>query len=53
MMGFNVLRVMGWDAFGLPTERQAVREGKHPREITARKIATFKQQLSRLGLAYD
>ena len=27
MMGFNVLRVMGWDSFGLPAERQAVKEG--------------------------
>ena len=53
MMGFNVLRVMGWDSFGLPTERQAVRENKHPREITRRNIATFKQQLSTLGLSYD
>ncbi len=53
MMGFNVLRVMGWDSFGLPAERQAVREGKHPREITQRNIATFKGQLSRLGLSYD
>ncbi len=53
MMGFNVLRVMGWDSFGLPTERQAVREGKHPREITERNIATFKSQLSGLGLSYD
>src|SRR5688500_11629496 len=39
MMGFNVLRVMGWDAFGLPTERQAVREGIHPAEVTRRNIA--------------
>jgi leucyl-tRNA synthetase len=53
MMGWNVLRVMGWDSFGLPAERQAVREGKHPREITARNIATFKQQLEKLGLSYD
>jgi leucyl-tRNA synthetase len=53
MMGFNVLRVMGWDSFGLPAERQAVREGRHPREITERNIATFKQQLSKLGLSYD
>jgi leucyl-tRNA synthetase len=53
MMGYNVLRVMGWDSFGLPAERQAVREGRHPREITERNIATFKEQLSNLGLSYD
>lgn len=53
MMGFNVLRVMGWDSFGLPSERQAVREGIHPREVTERNIATFRGQLQNLGLAYD
>ena len=53
MMGFNVLRVMGWDSFGLPAERQAERENIHPRIITARNIATFKSQLKRLGLSYD
>jgi leucyl-tRNA synthetase len=52
-MGFNVLRVMGWDSFGLPAERQAEREGKHPKEITVRNVAVFKSQLQRLGLAYD
>ena len=52
-MGFNVLRVMGWDSFGLPAERQAVKEGLHPREITTRNVATFKQQIRRLGLSYD
>ena len=53
MMGMNVLRVMGWDSFGLPAERQAVREGSHPQTITTRNIATFKKQLSVLGLSYD
>ncbi len=53
MMGSNVLRVMGWDSFGLPAERQAEKDNIHPRAITARNIATFKQQLSRLGLSYD
>lgn len=53
MMGYNVLRVMGWDSFGLPAERQAEREGKHPAEITSRNIGTFKSQLQRLGLSYD
>ncbi|MEC9286642.1 MAG: leucine--tRNA ligase [Pseudomonadota bacterium] len=53
MMGYNVLRVMGWDSFGLPSERQAVREGIGPREVTERNIATFKDQLTSLGLSYD
>ena len=53
MMGFNVLRVMGWDSFGLPAERRAERTGEHPSVITARNIATFKAQLVKLGLSYD
>ncbi|MCR9279788.1 MAG: leucine--tRNA ligase [Pseudomonadaceae bacterium] len=53
MMGHNVLRVMGWDSFGLPSERQAEREGTHPRDVTDRNVATFKGQLQRLGLSYD
>jgi len=53
MMGCNVLRVMGWDSFGLPAERRAERTGEHPSVITARNIATFKGQLQKLGLSYD
>jgi leucyl-tRNA synthetase len=53
MMGFNVLGVMGWDSFGLPSERQAVREGIHPETVTKRNIETFRGQLQKLGLAYD
>ena len=53
MMGFNVLRVMGWDSFGLPAERRAERTGEHPSVITKRNIATFKSQLKKLGLSYD
>ncbi len=53
MMGFNVLRVMGWDSFGLPAERRAEKTGEHPSVITARNIATFKSQLQKLGLSYD
>ena len=46
MKGFNVLNPMGWDAFGLPAERAAIRENRHPTEITKENIANFKNQLS-------
>jgi len=53
MRGFNVLHPMGWDAFGLPAERAAVRENRHPATITRENIANFKRQIKRLGLSYD
>ena len=53
MQGYNVLHPMGWDAFGLPAERAADRAGVHPATITKRNIANFRQQLQRLGFAYD
>ncbi|MDX6504570.1 MAG: leucyl-tRNA synthetase [Gaiellaceae bacterium] len=51
--GWTVLRPMGWDAFGLPAENAAIREGGHPREITERNIATIRTQMKRLGWAID
>jgi leucyl-tRNA synthetase len=53
MNGFAVLNPIGWDSFGLPAERAAVREGRHPGEITREYIANFKAQLLRLGFSYD
>jgi leucyl-tRNA synthetase len=51
--GWNVLRPMGFDAFGLPAENAAIREGGHPREITERNIETIRKQMKRLGWAID
>jgi len=53
MRGFDVLHPMGWDAFGLPAERQANKEGIHPSIITTRNVATFRNQLKKIGLSYD
>jgi leucyl-tRNA synthetase len=53
MRGFNVLHPMGWDAFGLPAERHAVRTGEHPAKITRKNCDTFRRQIQRLGLSYD
>jgi len=53
MQGFNVLHPMGWDAFGLPAERAALRENIHPAVITERNVDTFRRQIKRLGFSYD
>mgnify|MGYP006286313047 CR=1 FL=1 len=53
MKGFNVLHPMGFDAFGLPTERYCMQTGIHPNEATCNNIETFKKQLKMLGLGYD
>ena len=53
MKGFNVLNPMGWDAFGLPAERAAVRENRHPADITKENVANFKTQLLKLGFSFD
>ncbi len=53
MQGFNVLAPMGWDAFGLPAENAAIRQGIHPREFTLQNIATMKEQFRKWGVGYD
>lgn len=51
--GYNVLHPMGWDAFGLPAENDAIKKGIHPKTGTAANIATFKKQLQEVGAIYD
>src|SRR5580692_3248315 len=51
--GFSVLRPMGYDAFGLPAENAAIREGRHPREVTERNIAAIREQIRRMGWSID
>ncbi|MBP9764735.1 leucine--tRNA ligase [Candidatus Babeliales bacterium] len=53
LQGYNVLHPMGWDAFGLPAENAAIKEGQHPQIVTQRNIATFKRQLKTIGAIYD
>jgi len=53
MAGFNVLHPMGWDAFGLPAENEAILKGSHPTETVPRYAANFKRQLTISGCAYD
>ncbi len=51
--GWTVMRPMGWDAFGLPAENAAIREGGHPREIIERNIEGIRTEMKRLGWAID
>jgi len=51
--GYNILHPMGWDAFGLPAENDAIKKGIQPAVGTAANIATFKTQLKQLGAIYD
>ena len=53
MTGHAVLNPIGWDSFGLPAERAAVRENRHPADITREYIGNFKAQLLRLGFSFD
>jgi leucyl-tRNA synthetase len=51
--GWHVLRPMGWDAFGLPAENAAIREGRHPRVTIEENIGKIRAQMKRLGWAID
>ena len=53
MQGRNVLQPMGWDAFGLPAENAAIKNGVPPAKWTRENIAYMKGQLKSLGFAFD
>src|SRR5674476_391838 len=53
MNGYNVLMPMGWDAFGLPAENAALKNGVPPAQWTFENIATMKKQMQAMGLAID
>ncbi|KTD04185.1 leucyl-tRNA synthetase [Legionella geestiana] len=52
-LGKNVLQPIGWDAFGLPAENAAIKNGIPPARWTMDNIAAMKAQFMRLGNAYD
>ena len=53
MHGYYVIHPMGWDAFGLPAENYAIKNGVHPRISTANNVANIKRQIQDISAVYD
>lgn len=53
MRGFDVLHPMGWDAFGLPAENEAIKKKSHPSMTVPKYVANYKRQMNLVGLSYD
>ncbi len=53
MQGYNVLFPIGFDAFGLPTERYAIKAGIHPAVATKQNIENFTRQLKSMGFSFN
>ncbi|TSC78902.1 MAG: leucyl-tRNA synthetase [Candidatus Peregrinibacteria bacterium Gr01-1014_25] len=53
MKGYDIFEPMGFDAFGLPAENHAVKNGVHPDAFTDKNVATMIKQLKRIGCMYD
>lgn len=53
MNGYNVLYPMGFDAFGLPAENAAIKNGGDPAEWTERQMEAMRTQLCSMGAMFD
>ncbi len=53
LRGYNVLHPMGWDAFGLPAENDAISKNIHPKVNTDRNIENYRRQLREISAVYD
>ncbi len=53
LQGYYLIHPMGWDAFGLPAENYAIKQGVHPAKSTAENIANIKRQINEISAIYD
>ncbi|MFN8383940.1 MAG: leucine--tRNA ligase [Anaerolineales bacterium] len=53
MRGYNVMFPMGFDAFGLPAENAAIKDGIHPMKRTFQNIDRMRTQMRTMGAMFD
>jgi leucyl-tRNA synthetase len=53
MQGYNVLHPMGFDAFGLPAENEAIKQKSHPAPMIRRYADNYRRQMDLVGISYD
>lgn len=53
MQGYNVLHPMGFDAFGLPAENEAIKNKRKPGPMVEQYGGTYQRQLDLVGVSYD
>jgi leucyl-tRNA synthetase len=53
MQGYNVLHPMGFDAFGLPAENEAIKRKSHPAPMIERYAENYRRQMTLIGIGYD
>ena len=53
MQGYNVLHPMGFDAFGLPAENEAIKNKTLPGPMIDRYAETYRRQMELVGISYD
>jgi leucyl-tRNA synthetase len=53
MQGYNVMFPIGFDAFGLPAENAAIKNGIHPKIWTYTNIEHMRKQLRSMGAMWD
>ena len=53
MQGYNVLHPMGFDAFGLPAENEAIKRQSHPAPMIEQYANTYKRQMELISVSYD
>ncbi len=53
MQGYNVLHPMGFDAFGLPAENEAIAKKTHPAIMIKKYAENYKRQLNLVGISFD